>query len=424
MKVAVIGGGSSYTPELVQGLIQRHGELPVTELWLADIPAGAEKLETVGALARRMLARAGDPFAVHTTLQRRQAIDGAEYVLTQLRVGGLAARAKDERIPLAFGLLGQETTGPGGMCKALRTIPVILDICRDLAELAPGATLVNFTNPAGIVTEAVLRHGGGVRVVGLCNNPINMRHAAALALQVPVERVYLQVFGINHLSWARAYLDGQERTPAVLAAMAREGTWSEAFLKAHGYIPGPYQRYYYLQPEQLEAGRKAAAGEGTRAEVVQRAEQELFARYRDPDLATPPPELAVRGGARYSEAAVDLLAAMASDRREDQVLNVRNGSALPDLPAGASVEVNCLVGAHGPLPLAVGPLPPQLRGMLQAVKAYEELTVAAAVTGDRGTALQALLANPLVRSVNQARGVLEALLAAHREHLPQFFPAG
>lgn len=423
LKVAVIGGGSSYTPELVEGLIRYHQELPVTDLWLVDIPAGQQKLEIVGGLARRMVAKAGNPFRVHLTLDRRAAIEGASFVLTQMRIGLLAARALDEEIPRQFGLLGQETVGAGGMFKALRTIPVILDICKDIRELAPGAWLINFTNPAGIITEAVIRHGGGVRTAGLCNNPINMRHMVANLLEVPVERVWLQVFGANHLSWARAFVDGADRTRDVLARMAEAATnanipataWDPEFLLSHGLIPGPYQRYYYMLPEMQAATKE------TRARVVQEIETALFEKYKDPNLAEKPPELARRGGARYSEAAVTLLAAIWADKREDHVVNVRNGSALPDLPPDCSVEVNCVAGRHGLVPLSVGPLPPQVRGLLQAVKAYEELTVAAAVTGDRGLALQALAANPLIPSIHQARQVLDALLEAHREHLPQFW---
>jgi len=430
LKVAVIGGGSSYTPELVEGLIRHHAELPVTDLFLVDVPAGREKLEIVGALAQRMVEREGNPFRIHLTMDRRAAVEGAAFVLTQLRVGMLAARAKDERIPLKFDLLGQETTGPGGMMKALRTIPVILDICRDIRELSPQAMLVNFTNPAGIVTEAVIRHGGGVRAAGLCNNPINMRHMAADLLEVPVEQVYLQMFGVNHLSWARAFVNGVDRTQDVLARMAQNATnanipaeaWDTDFLLSHGFIPGPYQRYYYMLPELLEAEKTAAASQGTRAEVVQAVERDLFTRYQDPNLKEKPPELAKRGGARYSEAAVNLLVAIHGDRHEDHVVNVRNGSTLPDLPADASVEVNCSISRTGIQPLAVGPLPPQIRGLLQAVKAYEELTVAAAVSGDRGIALQAIAANPLVGSIHKAKAALNALLETHKDHLPQFFP--
>ncbi|MBP2017501.1 6-phospho-beta-glucosidase [Symbiobacterium terraclitae] len=428
LKVAVIGGGSSYTPELVDGFIQRREALPLAELRLVDVPEGREKVEIIAGLTRRMLDRAGMQARVSVHFDRRAALEGVDFVVSQFRVGGLDARALDERIPLKYGALGQETTGAGGFFKALRTIPVILDVCRDMEKVAPGAWLINFTNPAGILTEAVLRHSR-VRVLGLCNNPINMTIAAANILGVEPSRVFLQFMGLNHLVWARVYLDGRDVTARVLEAMApAAGTpanvaalpYDREFLLGMGYMPCPYHRYFYMLPEMLQKEIEAAGGQGTRAEVVKRTEAELFRKYSDPGLDVKPPELAKRGGAHYSEAAVSLIDAIANDRREVHAVNTRNNGALADLPGEAAVEVSALVGAHGAVPLTVGHLPPQLRGLLQHVKAYEELTIAAAVSGDPSLALQALAANPLVPSVAVAKQLWAEMSAAHARYLPQF----
>jgi 6-phospho-beta-glucosidase len=431
LKIAVIGGGSSYTPELVDGLLRRAGELPVAELWLADIPAGAEKLAVVAALARRMAKKAGSPLAVHTTLDRRQALAGARYVVTQFRVGGLAARVTDERIPLKYGALGQETVGPGGFANALRTVPVILDICRDIEALCPDAWLVNFANPAGLVTEAVLAYSA-VKGIGLCNVPINMVMTAAKLLGADPADVAIDFAGLNHLVWGRrVLLKGQDVTAVILEKLADGAAltmnnipdlkWDAAFLKKLGMLPSPYHRYYYMTDRLLAEERAAAApgGPGTRAEQVQAVEEALFARYRDENLAEKPPELAKRGGAYYSEAAVSLISAIHNDKNEIHAVNTANRGAIIALPADAVVEVNCRVGRGGAVPLPVGDLPADATRLIQQVKAYERLAIQAAVSGSRATALAALAANPLVPAA-AAPGLLDDILAANREYLPRF----
>ncbi|HYG58973.1 MAG TPA: 6-phospho-beta-glucosidase, partial [Symbiobacteriaceae bacterium] len=256
MKIATIGGGSSYTPELIDGLIRRAAELPVREIWLVDVPEGHAKLEIVGNLARRMVARAGLDIAVHLTLDRRQALDGADFVTTQFRVGQLEARARDERIPLRYGVIGQETTGPGGFAKALRTIPVILDICRDMVELCPDAWLINFTNPSGILAEAILQHAPQIKSIGLCNVPIGMRMGVARILDVDVNRVAIDFAGLNHLVYGlHVYLDGQDITGQVMETLAGGGSmtmrniadlgWEPDFIRSLNMLPCPYHRYYY-----------------------------------------------------------------------------------------------------------------------------------------------------------------------------------
>ncbi|MDR7865888.1 MAG: 6-phospho-beta-glucosidase [Sporomusaceae bacterium] len=432
LKVAVIGGGSSYTPELVDGLLRRAGELPVAELWLADIPAGEEKLAVVGALARRMAARTGSAMTVHTTLDRRQALAGAHYIVTQIRVGGLAARVRDERIPLRYGILGQETVGPGGFANALRTVPAILDICRDIETLCPHAWLINFANPAGLVTEAVLGHSA-VKCIGLCNVPINMVMTAAKLLGAKAADVAIDFAGLNHLVWGRAVrLKGKDVTGVILDKLADGAAltmnnipdlkWDAAFLKKLGMIPSPYHRYYYMTDRLLAEEQAAAApgGPGTRAEQVQAVEEALFARYRDENLAEKPPELDKRGGAYYSEAAVSLISAIHNDKRELHAVNTRNNGAIAGLPADAVVEVNCRVGQGGATPLPVGDLPADALRLVQQVKAYERLAIEAAVSGDRATALAALSANPLVPAAADAAGLLAEILDANRQYLPRF----
>ncbi|GGD95892.1 6-phospho-beta-glucosidase [Paenibacillus nasutitermitis] len=431
LKVAVIGGGSSYTPELVEGFIRHYHELPIKELYLVDIEAGSGKLAIVGALAKRMIAKAGLPIDVHLTLDRREALRGADFVSTQLRVGLLDARALDERIPAAYGLIGQETTGAGGFAKALRTIPVILDICRDIRELSPDAFLLNFTNPAGIVTEAVLKYGG-VKTIGLCNLPIGTRMQIAGLFEVEVSRVDVEIVGINHLNWTtRVAVDGTDVTQALLSKAAGAGGltmknipdfgWDSEFLHSLGALPCSYHRYYYLTEQMLEHQNEQLKEGTTRADVVKRVEAELFELYKDPQLSVKPPQLEQRGGAYYSEVAVSLMTSIHNDRKDIQTVNIRNNGAIPCLPDDACVEMNAVIDASGARPVQPRtPIGPQIRGLLQVVKAYEELTVEAAVHGDYGMALQALTIHPLVGSADKAKQVLDDILKEHAGYLPQF----
>ncbi|MBN1964762.1 MAG: 6-phospho-beta-glucosidase [Anaerolineae bacterium] len=415
LKIAVIGGGSTYTPELVDGFIRYHDELPVESVYLQDIDRG--RLDIVGGLSKRMLDRVGIP--IYATTDRAEALDGADFVITQLRVGGMAARALDERIPLKFGVIGQETTGPGGFAKALRTVPVMLEIARDIERLAPQAWLINFTNPSGLITEALLRHSQ-VRAIGLCNVPINMQRQAAQVLGVAPERIELDYVGLNHLSWARhVWLDGEDVTARLLES---GGAWGDdqfalSWLKELGMIPNYYLRYYVHRDRVLAEEQSATQ---TRAEYLQQVEADLLKMYTDPALDEKPALLNERGGAFYSTAAVELIRAIAQDRREVHIVNVRNGEALPDLPPECAVEVPAVIGKSGAHPLTAGRLPATLRGLVAAVKAYEELTIEAAVTGDEGTAQLALLAHPLVPSWDVAVALWQALKTAHRAYLPQF----
>lgn len=433
IKIATIGGGSSYTPELVEGFIKRYDELPIRELWLVDIEAGKEKLEIVGNLAKRMIEKAGLPIEVHLTLDRRKALKDADFVTTQFRVGLLDARAKDERIPLKYGVLGQETNGPGGLFKGLRTIPVILDICKDIEELCPNAWLINFTNPAGMVTEAVLRYSNIKKVIGLCNVPIGMEMGIAKLLDVDHSRIRIDFAGLNHMVYGLdVYVDGKSVKDEVIELLTNpENTsfvknvqgqgWEPEFIRALGVLTCPYHNYYYKTRDMVEKDIKNADGEGTRAEVVQKLEKELFELYKDPNLAIKPPQLEQRGGAYYSDAACRLITSIYTDRGDIQPVNTVNNGAIASIPDDSAVEVSCKITKDGPVPVIKGDLPIAVRGLVQQIKSFERISAEAAVTGDFDKAVLALTINPLTPSDKIAKEIVEEMLEAHKEHLPQFF---
>jgi 6-phospho-beta-glucosidase len=377
-----------------------------------------EKLSIVGGLAQRMVARAGSPFAVRLVTDRLDAIRDAAFVLTQIRVGRLAARRLDELIPRRLGYIGQETTGPGGFAKALRTIPVILEVARQMEEHAPGAMLINFTNPAGIITEAVLTHSP-ISVIGLCNGPIGTRKNIVRALDTSDREVTMRYFGLNHLSFAAGITKGgRDVTDALIDSLAgAAGETDAAILRGLRLVPSGYLQYFYKRPEMLAA---QLGEEQSRAERVMEIEDELLRLYRDPNLAEKPAILEQRGGAWYSTVATSVISAIVRNAGEVHIVNTRNRGAIPDLPAESAVEVPAVVDARGATPVVQGPLPLRVRGLVQQVKAFEQLTVEAAVTGDRETALWALVNHPLVRSYRAATQLVDALVEAHREHLPAF----
>jgi 6-phospho-beta-glucosidase len=418
VKVAVAGGGSTYTPELVEGFVRRADRLPVDELVLLDIDP--ERLEIVGGVAGRMLERAGYGARLHLSADAEEAVDGASFVIVQLRVGGQAARLLDETIPPRFGCVGQETTGPGGFAKGLRTIPVVLDLAELTARRgAPGAWIVDFTNPTGMVTQALLDEGH--RALGLCNVAINLQRHFASRFGVEPERVELEHVGLNHLSWERAIrVDGVDRLPELLGSsldeLAREADLPQELIAAIGAIPSYYLRYYYLMNEILEHQKSGP----TRAEEVIEIETRLLEMYRDPALAEKPALLERRGGAYYSEAAAQLVASLVAGTGDVQVLNVRNGGAIPNLADDDVVEVAARVDRDGAHPIPVGPLSDDMLGLVEHAKAYERLTIRAATSGDRALALKALLSNPLVPDYPTASALLDAILDANREHLPRF----
>lgn len=432
LKIVVIGGGSSYTPELIEGLLNRYHEMPVASLWLVDIEEGKEKVEIIAGLARRMIAKAGLTIEVVATLDRESALRDADFVCSQFRAGCLDARISDERISLKYGLIGQETNGLGGFANACRTIPIALEIAADMERLCPDAWLLNFTNPSGMMTEAILRHSR-IKAVGLCNVPVIMQKGITTLLQCADEKeVVMQVAGLNHFIFVRQILHkGKEWLPEVIAEInaGRDPLvprnippfrWPSHLLQGLGMIPCAYLRYYYMKDDLLRQELAEAGGEGTRGEVVKQLEKILFDQYRDPHLAVKPKALEGRGGQYYSEAACELMNAIYNDKRIIMHVNTRNNGAISGLPDDCAVEVSSLITASGPLPLNVAPFPEDTLRLLQLMKSFERLTIEAALTGNRHTAWRALMLNPLIVSGEKLELALDEVIAENRQWLPAF----
>ncbi|SHI23078.1 6-phospho-beta-glucosidase [Streptomyces sp. 3214.6] len=418
MKLTVVGGGSTYTPELIDGFARLRDTLPVEELVLVD-PA-AERLELVGGLARRVFARQGHPGRIVTTSDLDAAVEGADAVLLQLRIGGQAAREQDETWPLECGCVGQETTGAGGLAKALRTVPVVLDIAERVRRANPHAWIIDFTNPVGIVTRALL--GAGHKAVGLCNVAIGLQRKFAGLLDVTPADLHLDHVGLNHLTWETGVrLDGPEGEnvlPDLLTthadAIAADLRLPREVLDRLGVVPSYYLRYYYAHDEVVRELRTKPS----RAAEVAAMERELLALYADPALAEKPALLAKRGGAYYSEAAVDLAAALLTGSGSPyQVVNTRNNGTLPFLPDDAVIEVQAAVGPKGASPLPVTPVDPLFAGLMANVTAYEDLALDAALHGGRNRVFKALLSHPLVAQYEYAEQLTDRLIAHNREHL-------
>lgn len=431
VKIVTIGGGSSYTPELMEGFIKRYDELPIREIWLVDVEAGKEKLEIVGTMAQRMWDASPYDVKVHLTLDRREALKDADFVTTQFRVGLLNARIKDERIPFSHGLLGQETNGAGGIFKALRTIPVILDIVEDMKELCPNAWLVNFTNPSGMVAEAVVRYGKWDKVIGLCNVPVGAMMSEPEMLGLTLDDLTYKFAGLNHFHWHKVFdNNGKDVTATIIDKMYSEDAGIPKNIHAVPFmreqidqmqmIPCGYHRYYYLQEDMLEHGLEEYNGVGTRAQQVKVTEAELFELYKDPNLNYKPEQLTKRGGTHYSDAACETIASIYGDKKQHIVVSTKNNGAIPDLPADCVVEVSAYISASGALPIAFGSLAPAERGWLQVMKNMELCVCEAAVTGDYGLLMQAFFLNPQIPSGKTAKRVMDELLIAHKKHLPQF----
>jgi 6-phospho-beta-glucosidase len=415
MQVTVVGGASTYTPELVDGFARLRDVLPVETLVLAD-PA-AERLEVVAGMARRMLARADHPAKVVTTTDIEAGVTDSDAVLLQLRVGGQAARMEDESWPLACGCIGQETTGAGGLAKALRTVPVVLEIAEAVRQRAkPDAWIVDFTNPVGIVTRALLE--AGHRAVGLCNVAIGFQRYFADLLGVSPDDVSLGHVGLNHLTWERSVtIDGRDVLPELLdrhgAEIAERIDQPEWLIRQLGVVPSYYLNYFYNHDAVVEAAR----GTQSRGARVAEMEQELLKLYADPTVDEKPELLGQRGGAYYSEAAINLLASLTADRGDVQVVNLRNSGTLPFLPDDAVIEVPATITAQGATAVPVDAVPPIYSGLISHTFAYEQLALDAALHGGRDRVFQALLAHPLVGQVEQAEQLTDLLLAANRQHL-------
>ncbi|GLY91892.1 6-phospho-beta-glucosidase [Actinoallomurus iriomotensis] len=416
MKLTIVGGGSTYTPELIDGLVRLRDRIDVTEIALQDV--SAERLDVLAAMSRRMLSAGGHPAAVTTHTDIAPAAEGAQIVLVQLRVGGQAARLQDETLPLRCDCLGQETTGAGGLAKALRTVPVMLDVAERVRAVNPDAWLIDFTNPVGIVTRALLT-AGHTRVVGLCSSAMVFQRHFAKVLGVEPSRIALDHVGLNHLTWERrVLLDGEDVLPRLLGEHGEEVAPATGLpiglLRRLGTVPSYYLHYYYAHDE-VVAGQQA---NGVRAQEVMEIEGRLLSTYADESVTAKPELLTRRGGAFYSEAALDLMASLRAGDGRAHVVNVRNGATLPFLSEDSVIEVPATVGADGPVPLPSAPVEPLLAGLIANVTAYEHLALEAAVHGGRDRVFRALLAHPLVGQYAVADRLTDLLLEANRAYLP------
>jgi 6-phospho-beta-glucosidase len=432
-KVAVVGGGSTYTPELVDGLCDLQDRMVVDDLVLLD-PSEVRR-QVVGGLSERILRARGWKGTFQTTADPHDALEGADFVVVQLRIGGQAARHVDETLPVGYGCLGQETVGAGGLAKALRTVPVVLELAEEMAARANrGAWLVDFTNPVGIVTQALLDEGH--RAVGLCNVAIWAQRRLGHYLGVDPDDVEVEHVGLNHLTWIRSARTGH--TGGVDAGMKGDDRLDELFerfgpelalesgvpidvLRLQHALPSYYLHYYY--EHDAEVAQQSVQGYRSRADVVAELETKLLEEYRDPALVSKPAGLSHRGGAYYSLAAVRLMASLHAGTGDVQVVDMRNDGAVPGLPDDAVVETTAVVDATGAHPLPQRALPPDMLGLVQHAKAYERLAVRAACSGSRDDVVRALLANPLVGQYPLAAELTDELLAANRGHLPRFFPS-
>ena len=432
LKIVTIGGGSSYTPELVEGLIKRKlsGVLNVKELWLVDIEEGKEKLRIVSELAKRMIDHAQADIEIHTTLNRREALQGADFVTTQFRVGFLEARIADERRAYKFGLIGQETNGVGGFSKALRTIPVILDICHDIEELCPNAWLINFANPSGMVTEAVLRYTN-VKCIGVCNRGYSFKVLLSKILDCPIEDVDMDLVGLNHFFFINDItVHGKSRFEEARNVYKVNGNEEAAkiqktdlpveLMDAIHSIPNAYLDYYFMKDRTYQKFVESAEHEGTRGEVVKRLEASLFEKYKQSELHEKPKELEQRGGAYYSDAALNVIASIVNDTKDIQYVNIQNQGVLPYLDDDAVIECSCVIGKDGAKAYVQNPTNSLQKAMIHLQKSFERLTIECAKEGDFDKGLMALTINPLVFDAYKASDVLKDLLLGNKEYLPQF----
>ncbi|CAH6635992.1 6-phospho-beta-glucosidase [Pseudocitrobacter vendiensis] len=435
LKVVTIGGGSSYTPELLEGFLKRYHELPVSELWLVDVEGGKEKLDIIHALCERMVEKAGVPMKVFKTLDRRDALRDADFVTTQLRVGQLKAREKDERIPLSHGYLGQETNGAGGLFKGLRTIPVIFDIIKDVQELCPNAWVINFTNPAGMVTEAVYRHTNFKRFIGVCNIPIGMKMFITDVLKLSEkDDLSIDLFGLNHMVFIRDVLvNGKSRFAELIDGVA-SGTltansvknifdlpFSEGLIRSLNLIPCSYLLYYFKTKEMLAIEMGEYYKGGARAQVVQKVEKQLFELYKNPDLNVKPKELEQRGGAYYSDAACEVINAIYNDKQAEHYVNFPHNGHVDNIPADWAVEMTAILGRDGAKPHPrLTHFDDKVMGLIHTIKAFEIQASHAALSGDINDVELAMNLSPLIGSDKDAEILAREMILAHEEWLPNF----
>lgn len=432
LKICVIGGGSSYTPEIIEGIINRHHRFPVSEIVLVDTEQGQQKLTVIYELALRMIKQSNKKIHLSKTLDLEIALNNVDFVVTQIRVGGLDARLLDEKIPLSHGLIGQETNGAGGIFNAFRTIPVMLDIAAQVNRLCPDAWIINFTNPAGIVTEAVLKHSPHQKIIGVCNIPYNMRSSIAEIMKVDKNDVEINFIGMNHFVFGeKVSIKGIDSTADVIEEIItrkKRGTdkniqdlsWSMLLIKSLSMLPSPYHQYYFQKNKMLEADLKAYKENNLRAKIVQKLEKKLFKTYENSELNEKPKELEKRGGSHYSDVACSLMDSIFNNRGDTQTINTVNNGAITDLPPDAVIEVNCIITEKGPEPIKIGSLPESIKGLILHMKNEEELIIKAAITGCYDDAYTALVMNPLVADISLSKAVLDELLEAHQAYLPQF----
>ncbi|MEZ8167153.1 6-phospho-beta-glucosidase [Vibrio tasmaniensis 1F-187] len=431
LKVTVIGGGSSYTPELVEGLLKRHHELPISDLWLVDIEQGMEKAEIIAALTKRMINKAGCEINVHLTTDRKSALKDANFVCSQFRAGRMEARLRDERIALKYRMIGQETNGLGGFSNACRTIPIALDIAKEMEQLCPNAWLLNFTNPSGMVTEALIKHST-IKTVGLCNVPVNMELGAAKMLDAERKDITMQIAGLNHLVWARKVLHKGEDKLGELIEQLLGGNdqmmpknippfeWDSELIRSLNIVPCAYLRYYYQSRDILDKEFAASESNTNRADLVAKVEQQLLEIYKDPMLDTKPKLLEERGGAYYSEAACELMSSIHNNKRSIMHVNTRNNGAIQGLPDDCAVEVSSVITSSAILPLNVEPFDSDTLRLIQQMKEFETLTVKAAMTGDIATAKRALILNPIVDSGSHIDEALQETIRENLDFMPAF----
>jgi 6-phospho-beta-glucosidase len=438
LKLALIGGGSSYTPEFIEGLLERYDRFPVNELWLLDIEEGEWKLNIIYELAKRMIAKSGKDIKLYKTLNRKEALKDADYVCTQFRVGLLDARIRNERLACNYGMIGQETNSITGMAKAMMTIPVILDICKDIEEVAkPSCKLINFTNPSGRVTESVIKHTN-VPIIGLCNVPIGLKMGIAKKLDLGYDDFTMIATGMNHFFFAREVIgkDGKDYTQEAINKFLEKDEGSpanihnvdflESQIKYINAIPCGYHRYYFLEDEMFRHQQEEIrSGKGTRGEQVKEIEEKLFELYKDPNLDVKPKELEKRGGQYYSTVACETICSIHNDEGKEIVASVKNQHAngepvLKGLPTNAAVEVTCKMTKDGPVPMEQKEIDKSLLGLLQLMKSFDEMVVEGSVTGNKGALLHALQIHPMTQSGKVMETILEEMIKINKDYLPQF----
>lgn len=437
LKVVTIGGGSSYTPELMEGFLKRYDEFPISELWLVDVKEGEEKQNIICELLRRMVKKQNLDIKIHQTLNRREALKDADFVTTQFRVGQLEARHKDEAISLKNGVLGQETNGSGGLFKGLRTIPIILDIVREVEELAPNAWIINFANPAGMVTEAVFKYTKFKKFLGVCNVPIGMKKSALELINKEDEKsedVTMDLFGLNHMVFMSDFKIKNESyfDQVIKKIVNHEGTvtvknivdldYNSNLIEGLNLIPCPYHRYYFKEKEMLTIEMAEFYKGETRAEVVMKLEKELFELYKDENLDIKPPQLELRGGAYYSDAACEVISSIYNDKQQELYVNFQNNGHIKNIGHDWAIEMSAIVGKDGAKPVStVTEFDPKVIGLITSIKNFEQLAARAAVTGNYNDGILAMNMNPLIHSDSEAKKIFDELLEAHKEHLPNFF---